>query len=135
MSDHEQAMSRLYDEVLDSSITERAVNFLARSHVLCEIADVEVAKDFVHRPEGREAARREWDDMDDDGRRAVTEMVAAHWSVNVNLAVRRLWHAARVLGFQPGTLDPQHVALVAASYLSRAPADVVDELEAIIGSS
>jgi hypothetical protein len=110
----------------------RAVDFLARAHVLTEIADIETAKDFIHKPEGTEAVRREWDDMDNEGRKEVTGIVTQHWSLNVNLAVRRLWHAAQVLGYQPATLDPQHVALVAATYLSRPPDDVIDELEGII---
>jgi hypothetical protein len=63
----------------------------------------------------------------------VTKIVTQHWSLNVNLAVRRLWHAAQVLGYQAQTLDPQYVALVAATYLSRTPDDVIDELEGVIG--
>lgn len=126
-----KAQEALYDEVLDSNVTTHAVDFLARAHLLTEIADIDTAKHFIHKPEGSEAARREWDDMDDEGRTEVTELVAQHWSLNVNLAVRRLWHAAKVLGFQPDTLDPKHVAMVAATYLSRPPEDVLKELTAI----
>jgi hypothetical protein len=96
-----KAQEALYDEVLDSNGTTHAVDFLARALMLCEIADIDTAKDFIHKPEGSEAVRREWDDLDDEGRKEVTEIVAQHWSLNVNLAVRRLWHAAKVLGFQP----------------------------------
>jgi hypothetical protein len=110
------------------------VDFLARAHLLTQIADLETATEFIHKPEGSEAARREWDDLNDDDRKGITELVAKHWSLNVNLAVRRLWHAAEVLGFQADTLDPKHVALVAAIYLSRTPEDVLEELTLIADS-
>jgi hypothetical protein len=123
-----KAQEELYEQVLDSPVTTHAVDFLARAHLLTQIADLETAKEFIHKPEGSEAARREWDDLNDDDRKGITELVAKHWSLNVNLAVRRLWHAAEVLGFQADTLDPKHVALVAAIYLSRTPEDVLEEL-------
>ena len=41
-----------------------------------------------------------------------------------------MWHAANVLGFQATSLDPKHVALVAAMFLSRDAEDVLDELVA-----
>jgi hypothetical protein len=126
-----KAQEALYDEVLDSNVTTYAVDFLARAHLLTEIADMETARVFIHKPEGAEACRREWDDLTDEGRSEITGLVAKHWSLNVNLAVRRLWHAAKVLGFQPDTLDPKHVAMVAATYLSRPPEDVLKELTAI----
>ena len=123
-----KAQETLYEEVRDSPVTAHAVDFLARAHLLTEIADLETAKEFIHSDAGREAARREWDDLTDDDRKEITIVVAKHWSLNVNLAVRRLWHAAAVLGFQPDTLDPKHVAMVAATYLSRPPEDVFKEL-------
>jgi hypothetical protein len=63
------AQSKLYDQVLDSAITARAVDFLARALLLTEIADIDTAKLVIHKPAGSEAARREWDDMDDDARK------------------------------------------------------------------
>jgi hypothetical protein len=75
-----------------------------------------------------EAARREFDQLSEDARDELRKVVGQHWSLNVNLAVRKLWHAATVLGFKPDTLDPQHVAMLAATYLSREPDDVFAEL-------
>jgi hypothetical protein len=49
--------------------------------------------------------------------------------------VRRLWHAAEVLGYQPRTLDSKHLAMVAATYLSRAPDDVMRELVTVVASA
>ena len=62
------------------------------------------------------------------------KLIGQHWTLNLNLAVRKLWHAAIVLGFQPDTLDPKHVAMTAATYLSRTPSDVLSELTAKAGS-
>jgi hypothetical protein len=125
-----EAMSKLYDEVLDSKVTDHAIEFLCRAQLLLDITgdDLETARGFIHTDAGREAVRREWDDMDDDGRKDITEIVSQHWSLNVNLAVRKLWHAANVLGFQPTTLDPKHVAMTAATYLSRHPTDILNEM-------
>jgi len=40
-----------------------------------------------------------------------------------------MFHAANVLGFQADSLDPKHVAIVAATYFSRSPDDVYAELK------
>ncbi len=128
------AMSRLYEEVIASDVSLHAVSFLACARLLTDIAgdDLNAVKNVIHRPAGFEAAAREYERLADDARRALHEQVGAHWNVNVNLAIRKLWHAAGVLHFQPDTIDPKHVALVAATYLSRDPDDVAAELEAAI---
>ncbi len=130
------SMSRLYDEVLDSDVSVHAVNFLAIARLLCDIAgsDLHAAAAVIHEPAGLEAARSEYEHLTDEDRRELHEQIAEHWSLNVNLAVRKLWHAAAVLNFQPDTLDPKHVAMVAATYLSRDPDDVVAEVEAAISN-
>jgi hypothetical protein len=56
-------------------------------------------------------------------------VIGQHWSLNVNLAVRKLWHAAEMLGFQADTLDPKHVAMTAATHLSRDPLEVLGEIK------
>ena len=124
------AQSALYDEVLESPVTDHAVDFLCRAQLLLRIADdqPEAAKDVIHSDAGHQAALREYEQLSDDDRQKVHESVAQHWSLNVNLAVRKLWHAAEVLGFKADTLDPKHVAMVAATYISRSPADVYAEL-------
>jgi hypothetical protein len=124
------AQSALYDATLETDVTERAMDFLARASLLLRITrdDVEATKPVLHSPGGREAARREFDQLTDDERDEIKQTIGQHWSLNVNLAVRRLWHAAEVLGFHADSLDPQLVAMVAATYFSRAPEDVYDEL-------
>jgi hypothetical protein len=90
--------------------------------------DTDAAKNVIHTPAGREASSREYDELSDDERRELLETIAQHWCLNVNLAVRKLWHAACVLGFQPDTLDPKHVATTAGMYMSRNPGDVLAEM-------
>jgi len=51
-----------------------------------------------------------------------------HWSLNLNLAVRSLWHAAETRGFKGDSIDPKHVALTAATYFSRDTEALIDEL-------
>ena len=112
-------------------VTEHALDFLCRAR--CS-PNHDRAR---HRPAGgphhagHQAARREWDQLSDDDRAEVLAVISQHWSLNLNLAVRKMFHAASVLGFQADRLDPKHVAIVAASYLSRSPADVYDELAGI----
>ena len=125
-------MSRLYDEVLDSDVTRHAVDFLARARLLLDIAgsDLAAAAAVIHAPAGLEATRSEYDQLSDEDRHELHQEVGQHWSLNVNLAVRKLWHAASVLRFRPDTMDPKHVALVAATYFSRDADDMIAELEA-----
>jgi len=130
------AQSALYDATLGTDVTDRALDFLARSLLLLRITrdDVEATKPVLHSPGGREAARREFDQLTDDERDEIKQTIGQHWSLNVNLAVRRLWHAAEVLGFHPDSLDPQLVAMTAATYFSLAADDLVDQLEQLANS-
>ena len=125
-----KAMEALYAEVMDSDVTIHALDFLCRVQLLLDITgdDTAAAKAVVHADAGRLAAKREFDGLGVDDRRELVRSVGQHWSLNVSLAVRKLWHAASVLGFQPDTLDAKYVALVAATYLSRSPRDVLDEI-------
>src|SRR5215211_200141 len=84
------AQSALYDEALDTDVTAHALDFLARAQLLLRIASdqPEAAYPVVHSPAGREAARREFDQLTDDERDELKRTVAQHWSLNVNLAVR-----------------------------------------------
>ncbi len=131
------AQAELYEAALDSPVTATAVDFLARAHLLTDITgdDLEAAREAIHTEAGKVAAKREHDALSDEERAKLTNAVAQHWSLNVNLAVRRMWHAATVLGFQPDTLDPKHIAMVAAMYLSRPPREVYDELAGVVAKS
>ncbi len=128
------AMSRLYEEAVATDVSLHAVSFLACARLLTDIAggNQDVARDVIHEPAGLEAAAREYEQLSDDARRALNSQIGEHWNVNINLAIRKLWHAAGVLRFKPTTIDPKHVALVAATYLSRDLDDVAAELEAAI---
>jgi hypothetical protein len=124
------AQSALYDQVIDSNVTRNAIEFLCRCQMLLKIAgdDLDAVLPVVHTPAGQEAARREYEQLADDERDELHTVVGQHWSLVVNLAVRRMFHAAQVLGFKADTLDPKHVAMVAATYISRTPEDVYAEL-------
>src|SRR5215207_4005021 len=119
------AQRALYNDVLD---------YLCRTQLLLRIADDhDTVRSVLYTDAGRQAALREYEQLSDADLKELHETVAQHWSLNVNLAVRKLWHAAEVLGFQAGTLDPQLVAMTAATYFSMAAEDLVAELEAAIG--
>lgn len=124
------AMSKLYDDAIDTEVSTHAMDFMARAQLLMDIAgdDIEAAKGSIHTGAGREAAMREYDELSDDDRHELLEVVAQHSALNLNLAVRKLWHAANVLGFKPDTLDPMHVAMTAATYLSRSPRELLNEM-------
>ena len=125
------AQKALYDEVMGSPVTEHAVDFLCRSSMLLRITDDEVdaAREFLHSAAGHEAALREYEQLTDDERDDLHKLVSNHWSLNVNVAVRKMWHAAQVLGFRGDTLDPKHVAMTAATYFSMDAEDLVAQLE------
>lgn len=130
--DQLKAQAALFEQALDTPVTDQALDFLSRAALLLRIADddVDTIKPVIHSAAGRDAARLEFDQLSDDHLAELRERVCHHWSLNLNLAVRVLWHTANVLGFQATSLDPKHVALVAASYLSRDIEDVYDELAA-----
>src|SRR4051794_19412540 len=130
------AQATLYDAALETDITHHALEFLCRSQMLLRITDdnEDTAGSFVHTETGREAARKEWEHLGEGQRDDVKHIITNHWSLNLNLAVRRMWHAASVLGFKGDTLDPKHVAMLAAIYISRSPDDVFDELEQLANS-
>lgn len=120
--DHIEAMSALYDRVIDSPVTHVGVDWLARAILLLRIADhdVDLAGEVVHQDAGREAARREYDTLEDQDRRALTAEVCEHWASCVRDAILRLWHACGALQIDPVNLQPDHVALFAATLLNGA---------------
>ena len=124
------AQAALYEEVLDSPVTVNVIDFLCRTRMLLRIAGdkVDTVKPVMHTYAGRQAALTEYEQLNDTERHELHATVAQHWSLNVNLAVRKLWHASEILGFKADTLDPQDVAMTAATYFSRAPEDVIYEL-------
>jgi hypothetical protein len=129
-ADRRAAQEAMYNDVLDSPVTKHAIDFLCRTQMLLRITDdkLDAAAEFLHSIAGHEAALREYEQLNDDDRDDLHQLVVGHWSLNVNLAVRKMWHAAEVLGFQADTLDPKHVAMVAATYFSMPADDLVDEL-------
>src|SRR3954454_6095191 len=107
------AQAQLYDAAIDTPVTTSALDLLCRAEMLTRISpDLDDVKPIVHSAAGHQAARREWDQLSDDDRAEVLEIISQHWSLNLNLAIRKMWHAASVLGFQADSLDPKHVALV-----------------------
>jgi hypothetical protein len=114
-----KAQEALYEEVLDSNVTDHAVNWLARAHLLLRISGdtPELARDAIYTSGGFEAATREYQGLSDAERAELLKVIGATWAFVVAKAVRQLWHAAKVLWFQPETLDPKHVAMTAATYL------------------
>jgi hypothetical protein len=114
-----KAQEALYEEVLDCNVTDHAIDWLCRAHMLLRISGdtPETARDAIHTPGGVQAAVREYRGLSETERDEALQEIGATWSFVVGTAVRRLWHAAKVLGFQPDTLDPKHVAMTAATYL------------------
>ena len=112
-------MEILFNEAIKTDITTHAIDFLCRARLLLRITDHDphVAKDAIHTAGGYEAASREWDALDQAQRVEIGNEVMDHWATVTTDAVRKLWHAAEVLGFKPDTIDPKHVALTAATYL------------------
>jgi hypothetical protein len=115
------AQAKLYNAALDSDVTVVATNWLCRAYLLTEIAgdNIEAAKDVIHTDAGRDAADREYKSMDDAARNEFLTTIGLHWFVCVKKAVQQLWHACGVLDIDPESLDEDHVALHAATLLSR----------------
>jgi hypothetical protein len=113
-------MEVLFHAAFKSAVTDHALEWLASAQLLLGIAnnDLDVAGEAFHAPAGRAAAAREFEALPVEQRKALVQQITAHWSVNTSAAVKRLWHAAEVLGFDPETIAPDAVALVAATYLS-----------------
>jgi hypothetical protein len=123
--DHElgrqlKAKEELYNGALDSDVTRVATHWLFKAYLLSEIAgdDLDAAKLVIHRPEGLDAAHREFDALTEDQRIALGNFVGLHWGRCLKRAIERLWHASAVLEIDTSTLDPDHVALHAATLLS-----------------
>jgi hypothetical protein len=116
-------MEVLFNEAIDTNVSTHAIDFLPRAHLLLEIADQDTtaAGEAIHTTGGREAAKREWDALAHDEQVAIVQEVTSHWALCTTHAVKRLWHAAEVLGFEPESIDPKHVALTASTYLSKHP--------------
>ena len=68
---------------------------------------IATVRSVLHKPAGREAAEREYAQLSEDDQRAVLEVAVKHWSLNLNLAVRNLWHAAETLGFRGDSHRPK----------------------------
>src|SRR5215217_1258007 len=90
------AQEKIYNAALDTDVTQLGVDWLARAHLLLEIAndDVDTAKAVVHTAAGKEAAAREFESLDDDKRNALGQYVCLYWGKALKEAVQRLWHAA-----------------------------------------
>ncbi len=110
----------LFNRALDSDVTHVSTQWLYKALLLTEIAgdDLDAAKEVIHAPEGLEAAHREFDQLTEQERTAVGEFVGMHFGRCLKTAIGLLWHACRVLEIDPAQLDPDHVALHAATLLS-----------------
>jgi hypothetical protein len=110
----------MYDSALDSDVTVVACDWLFRAYLVLMIAgeDLDAATAVIHKPEARDAAHREYDDLNDDQRKAIGIIVGQHWANALRRAVDTLWHACGVLEIDPGSMHVDMVALDAATRLS-----------------
>jgi hypothetical protein len=113
-------MEVLFNAAIKSSVTDHALEWLAAAQLLLRVADddADVAREAISTPAGREAAAREFEALSGDQRKALVQRITAHWAVNRRPRSSGSGHAAEVLGFDPETIAPDAVALVAATYLS-----------------
>jgi hypothetical protein len=79
-------------------------------------------RDVIHTDAGYEAARREFAQLTEDERREAGTEVDAHWAACLKVALARLWQACDILDIDPTTLNADHVALYAATMLSKSDA-------------
>jgi len=115
------AQEQLYNTALESNVTHVATQWLFKAYLLSEIAgdDITAAAAVIHKPEGLEAAHREFDSLTEQERIEVSEFVGLHFGRCLKIAIDWLWHACGVLHIDPEQLDPDHVALHAATLLSK----------------
>jgi hypothetical protein len=120
-------METLFHAAFATTVTDHALEWMASAQLLLRIAndDTDVAGEAIHTLAGREAASREFEALPIEQRKALVKEITGHWAVNTSAAVKRLWHAAEVLGFDPETIAPDAVALVAATYLSEDVSELV----------
>jgi hypothetical protein len=124
-----KAQEELYNSALESDVTHVATNWLYKAYLLSEIAgdDLDAAKSVIHTVEGWDAAHREFDTLTEHERIAFGKCVGLHFGRCLRAAIGKLWHACGVLEIDTSTLDPDHVALHAATLLS--DDDMVPELD------
>ncbi len=110
----------LYTTAIDTDVTVVATSWLFKAYMLSEIVgeNIDAAKQVINKPEGLDAANREYESLTEEQRAAVQTFVGLHWSRCVTDAVQRLWHACQVLDIDVESLDADHVALHAATLLS-----------------
>jgi hypothetical protein len=77
-------------------------------------------------PGAYEAAQVELAELDDAGRQDLAQAVVPAWNNALSSAITYLWHVCRKLGYDPETLDPKHVSLVAAMFLGEEFTDIVE---------
>ncbi len=73
----------------------------------------------MNHPGTQQAARAEFDALTDDERQQLLATVVPDAFGPLAEAIKRMTHACRVLGFDPDSLDPNHVALTAAALIGR----------------
>ena len=116
-----KAQERLYNAALESDVTVAGCGWIAKALVLSDIAgdDIEAAKQVIHKPEGLDAALREFEQMTEEQRNDVRSFVGEHWGRCLSASVQKLWHACGALEIDADELNPDYVALHAATLLSR----------------
>ena len=103
-----QAMEKLYNEAIDSSVTKHAADFMFRAHLLLRISDqdVEAAKDVIHIDAGREAAWREFQGLSEDERKIIGDEVGYQFSRLVKRAITSSGMPARYCRWTPPRSTP-----------------------------
>ncbi len=121
------AQEDLFNRAVDSDVTHVTIAWLFKALLLSKIAgdDLDAAKHVIHEPEGLEAAHCEFDELTEEERTAVGAFVGTHFGHCLKTAIGRLWHACGVLQIDTAQLDPDYVALHAAT-LIREPEMVPD---------
>jgi hypothetical protein len=119
MTDEDQRAA-LYNAALETDVTELAVGWLGRAHLLLMVAghDVDAAKSVVNKSAGFDAAAAEFQTLTDEEKIAFRQVLGAEWGQLVGLAVSRMWHTAGTLGIDPESLDPMYVAFTAAGLIN-----------------
>jgi hypothetical protein len=129
-AEHDQ-MRDLFNRAMDTGPAIAALDRLVYCYIVDRLTngDTITALDVFADDGTSEAATRELDALDDQGRADLAAKVIPLWNTALSLAVLHLWHTCRRLGFDPESLDPKHIALVASVFLGDQFTHLADQLE------
>jgi hypothetical protein len=119
--DHDK-MQHLFDKAIETDVAHHLIDRLALAWLVDRMTDgnLNVALDAFGDPGTRDAARAEYESLDDQERAELLAAIGPDVNEFTSDAIKRLWHSCRILGFDPETLDPKHVMLVAATLIGDA---------------